>query len=55
MKDLTIILHQRGYTVKEACNYWNMNIKTYYDKIKNPKLYPQIESMCNGIPNRKDT
>lgn len=46
----TLILHEKGWTVVNACKYWGMRYETFYSRSKNKKFEKQLECMCKGLP-----
>ena len=49
MNKFTLILHNKGWTVKDAIEYWGINYSTYNRRCNNPRLHNQLASMCNGL------
>lgn len=58
MKDLfTIIIHNRGWTVSAACDYWGIAYTDFRRKCrrilkgnaKNPNEKAQLICMCRGL------
>ena len=45
----TKLIHDRGYTVKEACEVWGIRYDVWRRKCRNPKLTNQLLSMCKGL------
>ena len=45
----TILIHNRGYTVKEACEIWGIRYDVWRRKCRNPKLKAQLLCMCRGL------
>jgi len=48
----TIIIHRKGWTVKEACELWGIRYDVWRRKCRNPKLEAQLISMCEGLEER---
>ena len=51
----TRIINQRGWTVEEACEYWGIRYATYLDRANNPSKTNELECMCAGLPDRRDS
>jgi transposase-like protein len=45
----TKIIHDKGYTVKEACKLWGIRYDVWRRKCRNPKLREQLIHMCQGL------
>ena len=45
----TVIIHSKGWTVKDACSAWGMRYDVWRRKCRNPKLKAQLLSMCRGL------
>ena len=45
----TVIIHSKGWTVKDACSEWGMRYDVWRRKCRNPKLKAQLLSMCRGL------
>lgn len=52
MNKFTLIIHNKGWTVNDACLYWDIRYKTYNARCNNPKMFNQLECMCNGLENK---
>lgn len=52
MNKFTLIIHNKGWTVTDACSYWGIHYDTYNKRCNNPKMFNQLESMCLGLENR---
>ena len=48
----TKLIHERGYTVKEACTIWGFRYDVWRRKCRNPKLKAQLLCMCRGLENK---
>lgn len=48
----TKIIHSRGWTVTEACEYWGLRYGTYIARCNNEKLHNQLMCMCKGLKNK---
>lgn len=55
MNKFTLIIHNKGWTVKEACEYWGIHYDTYNKRCNNTKMHNQLESMCNGLEPKGET
>jgi hypothetical protein len=53
MNKFTSILHGKGWTVKEVIARWNIDYSTYNRRCNNPKMWQQLEDMCNGLENKQ--
>jgi len=49
MNKFTLIIHNKGWSVKDACTYWDIHYDTYNSRCNNPKMLNQLECMCNGL------
>ena len=49
MNRFTLTIHNRGWKVLEACEYWGIRYATYNARCNNPRLHNQLESMCLGL------
>ena len=47
--EFTDIIHNKGWKVYEACEFWGIRLETYYKRVNNPKLHEQLRSMCKGL------
>ena len=45
----TKLIHDRGYTVKEACSIWGFRYDVWRRKCRNPKMKAQLLCMCRGL------
>lgn len=52
MNKFTLILHNKGWKVQDACDYWGIHYDTYNKRCNNPKFHNQLESMCKGLENK---
>lgn len=52
MNKFTLIIHNKGWTVTEACEYWNIHYDTYNKRCNNPKMHNQLKCMCDGLKSR---
>ena len=49
MNKFTLIIHNKGWTVKDACASWGIRYATYNDRCNNARMFNQLECMCNGL------
>ena len=49
MNKFTLIIHNKGWTVKEAIKFWGIDYSTYNRRCNNERYHNQLESMCNGL------
>ena len=54
MNKFTLIIHNKGWSVKDACTHWNIHYDTYNARCNNPKMFNQLECMCNGLKETKE-
>ena len=52
MNKFTLIIHNKGWSVGDACKYWGIRYKTYNARCNNPKMVNQLECMCNGLEDK---
>lgn len=52
MNKFTSILHGKGWTVKDAIARWGIDYSTYNRRCNNPKMWQQLQDMCNGLEDR---
>lgn len=52
MNKFTLIIHNKGWTVKDACEYWGIRYATYNDRCNNPRMHNQLEGMCLGLEDK---
>lgn len=52
INNFTRIIRSRGWTAKEACIYWGIRYDTYNRRCNNPKMKPQLLSMCRGLEDK---
>ena len=52
MNKFTSIIHGKGWTVKDAIEFWDIDYSTYNRRCNNPKMFNQLESMCKGLSNK---
>lgn len=50
MKHLfTRVIHSKGWSVDEACEFWQIPRETYYRRCNNPRMKAQLLCMCRGL------
>ena len=49
LNKFTLIIHNKGWSVTAACAHWNIHYDTYNARCNNPKMFNQLECMCNGL------
>ena len=49
INNFTRIIRSRGWTAKEACEYWGIRYDTYNRRCNNHKMKTQLLSMCRGL------
>lgn len=54
MNKFTLIIHNKGWSVKDACTHWDIHYDTYNARCNNPKMFNQLECMCNGLEIKYD-
>ena len=54
MNRFTLIIHNKGWSVGDACAHWNIHYDTYNARCNNPKMFNQLECMCNGLDSKLD-
>ena len=52
MNKFTLIIHNKGWTVKDAIEYWGIRYATYNARCNNPKMLNQLECMCRGLEDK---
>ena len=53
MCEFTEIIHGKGWTVWAACELWGIRYDVWRRKCRNPKLRPQLLSMCRGLETKE--
>lgn len=48
----TLIIHNKGWTVKDACEYWGIKYATYNARCNSERMATQLFSMCNGLEDK---
>jgi len=49
MNKFTLIVHNKGWTVKDACAHWGIRYETFNKRCNSDKMHNQLESMCRGL------
>lgn len=49
MNRFTLTIHNKGWTVKDACEHWGIHYDTYNSRCNNSKMHNQLECLCNGL------
>jgi hypothetical protein len=49
MNRFTLMIHNKGWTVKDACAHWGIRYETFNKRCNNTRMHNQLESMCNGL------
>jgi hypothetical protein len=52
MNKFTLIIHNKGWAVLEACEYWGIRYATYNARCNSDKMANQLECMCKGLEGR---
>ena len=52
MNSFTLIIHNKGWTVKEACKRWGIRYETYNRQCNTDKFTNRLEDMCKGLEDR---
>ena len=52
MNKHTLIIHNKGWTVKEACAHWGIRYETYNKQCNKVKFQNRLKCMCNGLEDR---
>ena len=50
--EFTKIIHAKGWTVKDACQLWNVRYDVWRRKCRNTKLRNINLSMCKGLESK---
>ncbi len=54
MNKFTLLLHQKGWTVKDACGHWRITPQTYHKHVNNESLHNRLWAMCKGLETKED-
>lgn len=49
MNKFTLIIHNKGWTVTAACEYWGIHYDTYNKRCNNDRMHNQLGCMCKGL------
>ena len=49
INNFTRVVRSRGWTVREACEYWGIRYDTYNRRCNNKKMKAQLLCMCRGL------
>ena len=52
MNKFTLLIHNKGWKVQDACDYWGIHYDTYNKRCNSVKFHNQLESMCLGLVSR---
>ncbi len=52
MNSFTLTIHNKGWTVKDACAYWGIRYETYNKHCNDIKFHNRLECMCNGLEDK---
>ena len=52
MNKFTLMLHNKGWTVEAACEFWNIHYSTYARRSNNSKFYNQLECLIKGLESK---
>ena len=52
INNFTRIVRSRGWTVREACEYWGLRYDTYNRRCNNPRMKAQLLCMCKGLEDK---
>lgn len=52
MNKFTLIVHNKGWTVKAACEYWGVRYETFNKRCNSERMHNQLECMCLGLEDR---
>lgn len=47
--EFTIIIHSKGWTVVDACEFWEIRHETFYRRVNNRRKHSELRSMCKGL------
>ena len=47
--EFTEIVHSKGWTVWDACEFWGIRYETFYRRVNNPKKHQELKSLCKGL------
>jgi len=52
MNKFTLLIHNKGWKVQDACDYWGIHYDTYNKRCNSAKFHNQLESMCLGLEDK---
>ncbi len=52
MNKFTLLIHNKGWKVQDACDYWGIHYDTYNKRCNSVKFHNQLESMCLGLEDK---
>jgi len=52
MNKFTLIIHNKGWTVKDACKHWGIRYETYNRHCNDDKFMNKLECMCKGLEDK---
>jgi len=55
MNKFTLIIHNKGWKVLDACAHWGIHYDTYNKRCNSDKFHNQLECMCNGLEDKGTT
>ena len=55
MNKFTLLIHNKGWKVQDACDFWGIHYDTYNKRCNSDKFHNQLECMCNGLYPKGDT
>lgn len=54
MNKFTLLIHNKGWKVQDACDYWGIHYDTYNKRCNSAKFHNQLECMCMGLESPLD-
>lgn len=54
MNKFTLLIHNKGWKVQDACDYWGIHYDTYNKRCNSVKFHNQLECMCKGLEDKND-
>jgi len=52
MNKFTLLIHNKGWKVQDACDYWCIHYDTYNKRCNSAKFHNQLECMCKGLEDK---
>ena len=49
----TLMIHNKGWSVREACEYWGFSYDTYLRKRSAKRYENQLNCLINGLPKKE--